>query len=56
MEVPDDIPHIDIGLEQFYELDKLNQIKDKVFVFSSRWYWEKDGLYLYKNRVIIISE
>ena len=45
IEVPDDIPHIDIGSEQFYELDKLgfNQIKDTVFVLVAGGLGERLG-------------
>ena len=45
IEVPDDIPHIDIGSEEFYELDKLgfNQLKDTVFVLVAGGLGERLG-------------
>ena len=45
IEVPDDIPHIDIGSEEFYELDELgfNQLKDTVFVLVAGGLGERLG-------------
>ena len=45
IEVPDDIPHIDIGSEEFYKLDKLgfNKIKDTVFVLVAGGLGERLG-------------
>jgi UDP-sugar pyrophosphorylase len=45
IEVPDDIPHIDIGSEEFYELDQLgfDQIKDTVFVLVAGGLGERLG-------------
>ena len=45
IEVPDDIPHVDIGSEHFYELDKLgfNQLKDTVFVLVAGGLGERLG-------------
>ena len=45
IEVPDDIPHIDIGSEEFYELDKLgfDQLKDTVFVLVAGGLGERLG-------------
>ena len=45
IEVPDNIPHIDIGSEEFYELDQLgfNQIKDTVFVLVAGGLGERLG-------------
>ena len=45
IEVPDDIPHIDIGSEEFYRLDKLgfNKIKDTVFVLVAGGLGERLG-------------
>ena len=45
VEIPDDIPHIDIGSEEFYELDQLgfDQIKDTVFVLVAGGLGERLG-------------
>ena len=45
IEIPDDIPHIDIGSEEFYELDQLgfNQLKDTVFVLVAGGLGERLG-------------
>ena len=45
IEVPDDIPHLDIGSEEFYELDQLgfNQLKDTVFVLVAGGLGERLG-------------
>jgi UDP-sugar pyrophosphorylase len=45
IEVPDDIPHIDIGSKEFYNLEKLgfNQIKDTVFVLVAGGLGERLG-------------
>ena len=45
VEIPDDIPHIDIGSEEFYELDKLgfDQLKDTVFVLVAGGLGERLG-------------
>ena len=45
IEIPDDIPHVDIGSEEFYELDKLgfDQIKDTVFVLVAGGLGERLG-------------
>ena len=45
IEVPDDIPHIDIGSDEFYELDQLgfDQIKDTVFVLVAGGLGERLG-------------
>ena len=45
IELADDIPHIDIGSEEFYELDKLgfDQIKDTVFVLVAGGLGERLG-------------
>ena len=45
IEIPDDIPHIDIGSEEFYKLDKLgfNKIKDTVFVLVAGGLGERLG-------------
>ena len=45
IEIPDDIPHIDIGSEEFYELEKLGfeQLKDTVFVLVAGGLGERLG-------------
>jgi len=45
IEVPDNIPHINIGSEEFYELDQLgfDQIKDTVFVLVAGGLGERLG-------------
>jgi UDP-sugar pyrophosphorylase len=45
IEVPDDIPHIDIGSEEFYELEQLgfNQLRDTVFVLVAGGLGERLG-------------
>jgi UDP-sugar pyrophosphorylase len=45
IEVPDDIPRIDIGSEEFYELEELgfNQLKDSVFVLVAGGLGERLG-------------
>ena len=45
IEIPDDIPHIEIGTEEFFELDKLgfNQLKDTVFVLVAGGLGERLG-------------
>lgn len=45
IEIPDDIPHIDIGSDEFYELDQLgfDQIKDTVFVLVAGGLGERLG-------------
>jgi UDP-sugar pyrophosphorylase len=45
IEIPDDIPHIEIGSEEFYELDKLGfeQLKDTVFVLVAGGLGERLG-------------
>ena len=45
IEVPDDIPHVDIGSEEFYELDQLgfDQLKDTVFVLVAGGLGERLG-------------
>ena len=45
IQVPDDIPHIDIGSEEFYELDQLgfDQLKNTVFVLVAGGLGERLG-------------
>ena len=45
IEIPDDIPHIEIGTDEFYELDQLgfNQLKDTVFVLVAGGLGERLG-------------
>ena len=45
IEIPDDIPHIKIGTEEFYELEELgfNQLKDTVFVLVAGGLGERLG-------------
>ena len=45
IEVPDDIPHIDIGSEEFYELEQLgfNQLRDTFFVLVAVGLGERLG-------------
>ena len=45
IEIPHDIPHIEIGTEEFFELDQLgfNQIKDTVFVLVAGGLGERLG-------------
>ncbi len=45
IEIPDDIPHIEIGTDEFFELDQLgfNQLKDTVFVLVAGGLGERLG-------------
>ncbi len=45
IEIPDDIPHIEIGSDEFFELDQLgfNQLKDTVFVLVAGGLGERLG-------------
>ena len=45
IEIPDDIPHIQIGTDEFFELDQLgfNQLKDTVFVLVAGGLGERLG-------------
>ena len=45
IEIPDDIPHIEIGTPEFFELDQLgfNQLKDTVFVLVAGGLGERLG-------------
>ena len=45
IEIPNDIPHIEIGTDEFFELDQLgfNQIKDTVFVLVAGGLGERLG-------------
>ena len=45
IEIPDDIPHIEIGTPEFFELDELgfNQLKDTVFVLVAGGLGERLG-------------
>ena len=45
IKIPDDIPHIDIGSEEFYELDQLgfDQLKDTVFTLVAGGLGERLG-------------
>ena len=45
IEIPDDIPHIEIGTQEFFELDQLgfNQLKDTVFVLVAGGLGERLG-------------
>ena len=45
IEIPNDIPHIEIGTEEFFELDQLgfNQLKDTVFVLVAGGLGERLG-------------
>ena len=45
IEIPDDIPHIEIGTDEFFELDKLgfNQLKETVFVLVAGGLGERLG-------------